>query len=308
MVCAQVLGCIARDTNSSPFVDRIRQSVGEEFELLLQRQLFNRGIPFEAEDELRKRGFSKTPDVKLLVPIGVVGRDARAHVVNWIDSKAMFGDNHTHYKHNEPQLRRYVNRFGPGMVIYWGGVVETIGEAVARAPDDDDTRLAHPGFNTHRAVPQRLHHPSNAHNATTGPSSRWKDGAAPGGGVAVGSSRVVGALAPASRHAAAPVAAEDSLPHHRQPRSRGRGRVPNAARGRSQPNACSGMSRRRGASHPFASSGTQQQVWSTEVGTTTADDVVIAAWFPSEFVFPGQDVPVCDPMFKLGDDMLSVTL
>lgn len=40
---------------------------------------------------MREAGFSKTPDAKLLVPIGVRGR-----VVTWIDSKASFGDNYMH--------------------------------------------------------------------------------------------------------------------------------------------------------------------------------------------------------------------
>lgn len=82
----------------------------------------------------RAKGFAKTPDVKLSVPIGVVGRDGKAHVVNWIDSKAMFGDNHTHFTHNGAQLRGYVNRFGPGMVVYWAGVVDTIGQVAGAGP------------------------------------------------------------------------------------------------------------------------------------------------------------------------------
>lgn len=123
----QVASCIEIDSNASPFVDRVRRCAGEEYEYILQHMLINRGIPFESEDALRAQGFSKTPDVKLAVPVGVVDRAGRARLVNWVDSKAMFGDNHTHFTHNGPQLRGYVNRFGPGMVLYWSGVVDTIG-------------------------------------------------------------------------------------------------------------------------------------------------------------------------------------
>jgi len=44
------------------------------------------GIPFETESTLRDKGSSKTPDVLLKCPIGVlVGDEWR--VVQWIDSK-----------------------------------------------------------------------------------------------------------------------------------------------------------------------------------------------------------------------------
>ena len=48
--------------------------------------------------------------VKLTIPVEVAGR-----VVNWIDSKAAFGDEYYHNNVNQ-HLKSYVNRFGPGMV------------------------------------------------------------------------------------------------------------------------------------------------------------------------------------------------
>ncbi len=111
--------CINEDYFNSPSVDRIRHSIGVEWEYVLLEKLRNRGISFETEDELRSKGFAKTPDVKLSSPIGVKGPNGKYHVVNWIDSKAMFGDEYTHRSTNLPQLHSYLNRFGPGMVIYW---------------------------------------------------------------------------------------------------------------------------------------------------------------------------------------------
>ncbi len=46
--------------------------------------------------------------------------------MNWIESKALFGDEKTHAEYIESQLSSYWNRYGPGMVIYWHGFVEEI--------------------------------------------------------------------------------------------------------------------------------------------------------------------------------------
>jgi hypothetical protein len=74
------------------------------------------GIAFRGEEELRAEGQAKTPDVKLDVPIAVKGR-----IVNWIDSKASFCDQWTYKNKGLEQFQGYVNRYGPGMVIYWFG-------------------------------------------------------------------------------------------------------------------------------------------------------------------------------------------
>ncbi|KAF4320389.1 hypothetical protein BBO99_00004309 [Phytophthora kernoviae] len=98
--------------------------MGVEYEYLLLETLRNRQLVFESEDMLREKGLSKTPDVRLLLPIGVQDpKNSQLHVVNWIDSKAMFGDRHIHETENANQLQGYVNRYGPGMVIYWFGHV-----------------------------------------------------------------------------------------------------------------------------------------------------------------------------------------
>lgn len=52
------------------------------------------------------------------VPIAVEG-----HIVNWIDSKATFGDERNHRNQYNEQYQQYVTRYGQGMVIYWFGFV-----------------------------------------------------------------------------------------------------------------------------------------------------------------------------------------
>lgn len=84
------------------FLDECFSSVGYEYELILREKLQNRGIPFlgkngkkviffsflasliplyynvilkimffEGEDDMRSRGYDKTPDCKLEIPIGI---------------------------------------------------------------------------------------------------------------------------------------------------------------------------------------------------------------------------------------------
>jgi hypothetical protein len=128
--------CSRRDALHGSVSSDIRQAVGAEHEHRLVEALRTRGIPCLTEDTLRARGFAKTPDVKLEVPVMVAGR----HVVCWIDSKASFGDERYH-SDNRVQYAGYVNRFGPGMIVYWFGMVDTLNTdkdifCVTRLPEE----------------------------------------------------------------------------------------------------------------------------------------------------------------------------
>ncbi|PNH12687.1 hypothetical protein TSOC_000386 [Tetrabaena socialis] len=121
-----VVRCVHADSCYSPLSDVAKQVTGLEYELYLQQRLAEAGVPFWSEGELRQLGFHKTPDCKLKVPIAVRGRTGCEHIVCWVDSKATFGDHRTHVKQVEEQYCTYVNRYGPGMVIYWFGFVDDL--------------------------------------------------------------------------------------------------------------------------------------------------------------------------------------
>ena len=123
-LAADVAACVAADSDYAPAADNAKRAVGAEYEHLLYNQLRARGVPFQDEDTLRERGLPKTPDVLLRSPMRFLdparhGVKERWRTVHWIDSKAMYGDGHTWDHDHAAQLLGYVNRFGPGMVVYW---------------------------------------------------------------------------------------------------------------------------------------------------------------------------------------------
>lgn len=67
----EVSRAILADTITSPLIDRMKQYIGVEYELVLREKLLNLGISFLDEAELAMKGFKRTPDVLLDVPIEV---------------------------------------------------------------------------------------------------------------------------------------------------------------------------------------------------------------------------------------------
>ncbi|CAK0759457.1 hypothetical protein CVIRNUC_002699 [Coccomyxa viridis] len=116
---ADIMEAAEWDTVSSPQADLMRSVLGQEYEAILAEKLRCANIAFFSEGRLRQEGFFKTPDVKLEVPVLMHGQ-----VVTWIDSKAMFGSERYHMQQQELQYAKYLNRFGPGAVIYWFGFYE----------------------------------------------------------------------------------------------------------------------------------------------------------------------------------------
>lgn len=115
--------CLEHDDNFGPNIDLIKKSIGEEYESILKDKLMLMEIPYKDEDVMRNQGYDKTPDFLLTVPVAFGD-----HVINWIESKASFGDEHNHKQYLREQYWSYWNRFGPGLVIYWFGFIEELSE------------------------------------------------------------------------------------------------------------------------------------------------------------------------------------
>ncbi|CAB4068219.1 Uncharacterized protein C15orf41,Uncharacterized protein C15orf41 homolog [Lepeophtheirus salmonis] len=112
-----------KDEMYGSFSNSIRHCIGAEYEQLVKNNLKKLDIAFLDENDLRDRGYDKTPDVKLEVPIAVNGT-----IINWIESKALFGDKKSHKGYLDDQLWSYWNRFGPGLVIYWFGFIDELND------------------------------------------------------------------------------------------------------------------------------------------------------------------------------------
>ncbi|XP_050091251.1 CDAN1-interacting nuclease 1 [Anopheles aquasalis] len=120
-----------------PITDAIRRCIGEEYEDRTKKLARAAGMVFYDEGDLRRTGYDKTPDLKLAIPFAYRGR-----VINWIESKASFGDVDSHRRYIKDQLASYGNRFGPGIVIYWFGYIASI----ADCPENGNEVIVTDGF------------------------------------------------------------------------------------------------------------------------------------------------------------------
>uniref|UniRef100_A0A182WB12 CDAN1-interacting nuclease 1 n=1 Tax=Anopheles minimus TaxID=112268 RepID=A0A182WB12_9DIPT len=137
LLAVNVSYCLYSETMDGPITDLVRRFIGEEYEVRLKKMAREAGMVFYDEGDLRRTGYDKTPDLKMAVPFMY-----RGQVVNWIESKASFGDMDSHKRYVKDQLSSYGNRFGPGIVIYWFGYVET----VADCPENGNYVIVTDGF------------------------------------------------------------------------------------------------------------------------------------------------------------------
>lgn len=136
---AQLKECADADPHYSPAANRLRRVAGLEYEYRLQESVRALGLAFLSEDDLKRRGDAKTPDVVVTSPFfladgggGTEGGEEDGpqqspppQPVCWIDSKAVYGGPQEWADHRG-QLSGYVSRYGPGMVIYWYGHVSDL--------------------------------------------------------------------------------------------------------------------------------------------------------------------------------------
>lgn len=118
---SNLLHCLQTDFLTSPLTDHFRYQIGVEKEVYMHKRLAEMGVLFHSEADMRAAGYPKTPDALLAYPVEIDG-----HIVNWIESKALFSDFPTHQTYQRDQYWPYFNRFGPGLVIYWFGFLDEI--------------------------------------------------------------------------------------------------------------------------------------------------------------------------------------
>lgn len=124
----------AQSDFSHPHWDQVKRAHGMDMENLLKALLRLHNVHFFSEDHLRSMGFPKTPDAKLVYPIGLTSQP-----VCWIESKALFGDPNGHEEYMRTQYQPYANRFGPGAVVYWHGFVEDLSQTDGLLIFDEQT-------------------------------------------------------------------------------------------------------------------------------------------------------------------------
>lgn len=108
----------------SPLAVKHQFARGRLGELIIKEWLDNRGIDFKTEKDLRKESI-KTPDFYFSEPLRLNDLE-----VNWIESKALFGDPRTHWVYWKKQFSKYLDLFGQGFVVYWFGKVRELDKNV----------------------------------------------------------------------------------------------------------------------------------------------------------------------------------
>ena len=114
----EVRALLDADPIYSPQGMELQRERGRRGETRLYDWLGRHGITFRTEKDLRGK-YSKTPDALLDRPIIFFGQK-----LQWIESKANFGDDVELRKNLKRQLAPYTELFGEGAVVYWYGFIE----------------------------------------------------------------------------------------------------------------------------------------------------------------------------------------
>lgn len=113
-----IIDITREDCIYSPWANEVQYKRGLWGENQLETWLKSKSLTYRTEKDLRGE-FPKTPDCLLDEPIRVNGWE-----INWIESKASFGDKVEINKNVKRQLEPYTELFGEGLVVYWFGFVD----------------------------------------------------------------------------------------------------------------------------------------------------------------------------------------
>jgi len=111
---------VKQDFIYAPWANKMQLENGRRAEGKIREWLEGKGIKFLTEKQCKKN-HKKTPDFLLEKEIEIEGKK-----INWIESKASFGDEKEIKKDCRKQLTPYVENFGPGLVVYWYGFIDGI--------------------------------------------------------------------------------------------------------------------------------------------------------------------------------------
>jgi len=114
----EVTALLDADLIYSPHGMELQRERGRKGEARLYDWLEKHGIGYRTEKDLRGK-YAKTPDALLDRPIIFFGQK-----LQWIESKANFGDDVELRKNLKRQLAPYTEMFGEGAVVYWYGFVD----------------------------------------------------------------------------------------------------------------------------------------------------------------------------------------
>jgi len=101
----------------SPRAHHLQEEKGKIGESIILSWLEKRCCEFVREDDLRAEGhIGKTPDFLLKKPVKIGGNE-----IQWIESKALFGELKEHKYYEKKQFGAYRDCYGDGLVVYWFG-------------------------------------------------------------------------------------------------------------------------------------------------------------------------------------------
>ncbi|VVC45727.1 Hypothetical protein CINCED_3A013367 [Cinara cedri] len=178
LLAYQVFKCSVIDGYYGSCVEFIKSCTGRRYEQILEENInfittgtkansIDGSASYITEKECRLRGLDMTPDTVLNEPIAVslsdtnndmndndeytatnyIGKnDKEIRVLNWIESKAMFGGPDQLRTYMPRQLFPYWNRYGPGAVIFWFGHI---------LEDGEEDKVVHRGVSINKTTYER---------------------------------------------------------------------------------------------------------------------------------------------------------
>ncbi|MCD6414062.1 MAG: TPD domain-containing protein [Candidatus Diapherotrites archaeon] len=116
----EIKDAIEKDMVYSTVGNALQRERGKQGEANIQKWLDAQGITYRTEKDLRGK-FPKTVDFLLDKPFKVKFQTHpdKPRLVYWIESKGSFGDTRQIRRDYREQLSKYVEMWGPGMVVYW---------------------------------------------------------------------------------------------------------------------------------------------------------------------------------------------